>query len=266
MDDQAIAGILRQLVSREKEQAWSEFLEAYSPYILQVVHFLERDEDQRADSFLYVCEQLSQNRFQRLRRFRVGGPASFTTWLRVVVRNLCLDRRRKMHGRPRIPASLRDLPLVDQEVFRCVFHQHMKFSETALALQPLFPAIDDNRVGEIVERLGRRLSTRQRWILRVRAATANPVGRDQTDDGQGAEQRIADPAPGPEHLADLAERRAVLARAMSRLSGAERLLLRLRFEQGLTLEQVARLTGLENAQRVDRRIKELLRRLREEMS
>ena len=42
--------------------------------------------------------------------------------------------------------------------------------------------------------------------------------------------------------------------------------LNLRYEEGLTLEQVARLAGLGNAQQADRRIKEILARLREEMS
>jgi hypothetical protein len=42
--------------------------------------------------------------------------------------------------------------------------------------------------------------------------------------------------------------------------------LRLRYEEGLTLDQAARLTGLGNAQRADRRIREILTRLREEMS
>jgi DNA-directed RNA polymerase specialized sigma subunit len=54
--------------------------------------------------------------------------------------------------------------------------------------------------------------------------------------------------------------------ALSRLDRDERLLLRLRYEEGLTLDQVSRLAGLGNAQRADRRIKEVLTRLREEMS
>jgi DNA-directed RNA polymerase specialized sigma24 family protein len=44
------------------------------------------------------------------------------------------------------------------------------------------------------------------------------------------------------------------------------LLLRLRFDQDLTLEQIARLTGMESAQSVDRRIRRVLQELRQRMN
>ena len=78
--------------------------------------------------------------------------------------------------------------------------------------------------------------------------------------------QIADPGPDPETLAEIGEQRAALTRALSRLEKEERLLLHLRYEEGLTLEQVAQLAGLGNAQRADRRIREILTRLREDMS
>ena len=61
------------------------------------------------------------------------------------------------------------------------------------------------------------------------------------------------------------ERQTALARALERLSKRERLLVRLRFEQELTLEQIAKLLDMGNAQRADRQIKEILTRLREEV-
>src|SRR5258706_12794353 len=94
--------ILRGLTSDEAQSAWSEFLQSYAALIYQVVGFFERDTDHAADCFLFVCEHLSNNRYRRLRAFRVDGPAKFTTWLRAVVRNLCLDWHRKEFGRQRI--------------------------------------------------------------------------------------------------------------------------------------------------------------------
>ena len=44
-----------------------------------------------------------------------------------------------------------------------------------------------------------------------------------------------------------------------------RLLVKLRFEDGLTLDQIAGLLGLGNAQRADRQIKEVLARLRRDI-
>ena len=62
----------------------------------------------------------------------------------------------------------------------------------------------------------------------------------------------------------LEESRGALGRALARLSKRERLLVRMRFEQELTLDQIARLLNLGNAQRADRQIKMILTRLREE--
>ena len=142
----------------------------------------------------------------------------------------------------------------------------MSIGGTLAELNPRFPKHTEHQIHESVARLGERLTPRQRWILRARAAKEESLDKGPPHgDPPSVERQIADPRPNPETLADLEERRTALAHAMSRLSKAERLLLRLRFEQGLTLEQVARVTGLENAQKADRRIKELLGRLREEL-
>lgn len=79
-------------------------------------------------------------------------------------------------------------------------------------------------------------------------------------------REVSDPGPDPETLAVESEQRASLALAVARLPAGDRLLIRLRFEQGLTLEQVARLTASGNAQAVDRRIRQILKQLGKEMA
>ncbi len=177
MDSRRIARILEKLGSAERAAAWSEFLEVYSPLILQVAHFLEEDEDTRADCFLYICEQLSRNRFRRLRRFSVDGPASFPTWLRATARNLWVDWRRQKFGRPRMFRSVQDLPLLDQDVYRCVFERGMSTGGTLAELSPRFPKLTEHQIHESVARLGERLTPRQRWILRARAAKEESLSK-----------------------------------------------------------------------------------------
>src|SRR5205085_1351816 len=138
----------------------------------QTVRRLEPDGDRASDCFQFVCEQLVKDKFRRLHAYDPTGPASFSTWLRAVVRNLCLDLRRKEFGRLRDFRSISRLTPVDKEV---------------------------------------------------------------------------------------------LGRALSRLTKPERLLVKLRFEDELTLEQIAGLLGLGNAQRADRQIKEVLARLRQDV-
>ncbi len=193
MEDRRIAEILQGLGSSDSQDAWREFLEGYAPLLLQVARYSEPDPDSASDCFLFLCEHLSREGFRRLRRFRVGGAASFSTWLRAVSRNLCLDWRRHRHGRPR--------------------------REGAVPTRPIEVPLEE----------------------------------------------VRDPAPGPEMVAACNERQAALASAVGRLPAEDRLLLRMRFEQELTLEQIARTTGLKDAQSVDRRIRGILAALRKDL-
>src|ERR1700752_3402511 len=120
-DEPRIDELLQSLRSRDPQEAWARFLEFYAPAILQTVRHLERETDAAAECFLFTCEGLARDRFRRLRQLRTTGPARFSTWLRVVVRNLCRDWRRKKFGRQRNFEFVSRLPALDNEVF-CCFH------------------------------------------------------------------------------------------------------------------------------------------------
>jgi RNA polymerase sigma-70 factor (ECF subfamily) len=181
-----IQNILELIRSSEHEEAWSLFLCEYGDLTFQVVRRFESDADNAADCFQFVCEQLVDNSFRRLRKFKPHGPATFSTWLRAVIRNLCIDWTRKQFGRRR---------------------------------------------------------------------TRDP-GPQLTDLNQAA--NACDPNPDPEARAILLEKRALMNMAVRRLPAEDRLLLRLRYEEDLTLDQIAKLMDLGNPQRVDRRIKHVL--------
>ncbi|KAB2956839.1 MAG: hypothetical protein F9K18_13030, partial [Thermoanaerobaculia bacterium] len=106
------------LAARGSDDLWREFLDAHAPLVLQVVHLFERDADEIEDCFLFVCERLRRDDLRRIRKFRAEGTASFATWLRAVVRRLCLDWRRHRDGRFRLPRSVARLPPLEREVFR----------------------------------------------------------------------------------------------------------------------------------------------------
>ncbi len=266
MEDTQSAQLLQRFRSHQAQEAWAEFLEVFSPLILQVVRLFERDDDPIADCYLFVCEQLSQKQFRRLSLFRPDGPASFRTWLRAVVRNLCLDWRRREFGRHRVFESIQRLPALERGVFQCAFEQGLTPAETFLTLRAGFPALGEKQVEEAIEGIRKLLTPRQLWLLQggrpeVPARALEPDGTETSLD-----ERLADPGPDPESLARLNEQRKNLARALNQLPKAERLLLRLRFEQELTLEKVAKVTGIKDAQTADRRIKDVLARLQRSMS
>lgn len=261
MPEQSVENILQQLRSRDPHEAWTEFLEEYSGLIFQVSRYFEKDLDRASDCFQFVCEKLSEDRFRRLLRFKPQGTASFSTWLRAVVRNLCLDWRRKEFGRRRPFRSISRLSIFDQEVFNCVYERGASAEEILHLLRSKFPDVTPERVAESRDRIEQQLTAKQHWLLGTqsmrRAQGAN------IEEAEAAQFAIADPRPDPEAQALLAERRGALDRALDRLSKRERLLVRLRFEQELTLEQIAKLLDLGNAQRADRQIKDILVRLRE---
>jgi RNA polymerase sigma factor (sigma-70 family) len=266
MPQQSVENLLQGLRTRDPHVAWEAFLEEYAGLIFQVSRYIERDLDRASDCFQFVCEKLSEDRFRRLLRFKPNGPASFSTWLRAVVRNLCLDWRRKEFGRPRRFRSISRLSIFDQDVFSCVYERRVPVDEALQLLQTNFPDVTSAHLAESRERIEEALTTKQRWRLSIRSRRRLPETGTTVEEVETTLIEIPDPRPNPEKQALLAERRGALDRALDHLSKRERLLMRLRFEQELTLEQIANLLQLGNAQRADRQIKDILARLRENLT
>jgi RNA polymerase sigma factor (sigma-70 family) len=255
VDDPSVAELLKSLSSSKAQEAWEKFLDVYSPAIFRTIRLSERDEDAIADCFLSVCRGLAQNRFHRLRQFNPVGPARFSTWLRVVVRNLCVDWRRKAFGRQHRFEFVERLSALDQAVFQSLHLDRLSQEEALLRLAPNFPGLSRLTLAERADHILQGLSPRQRWLLSTRAADG---GHELTE----AAERVADERPSPETVAINEQLRTRLRRAVERLPHGDRLLLQLRFEQEMTLQHIARLLRIGDAQRADRRIREVLERLR----
>src|SRR5258705_2263797 len=153
MPEESFAKLLEHINSRDPEEAWGVFLDEYSTTIFQVVRHIERDSDSVPDCFQFVCERLSANSFLRLRKFQPQGPAVFSTWLRAVVRNLCLDWRRKRFGRHRVFKSISRLSVFDQEVFRHFYERRLSFDETLQSLRSIFPDLTPTQFAECRARI-----------------------------------------------------------------------------------------------------------------
>jgi len=155
---------------------------------------------------------------------------------------------------------------LNQDVFRCLYEQGLSASEAVISLRSQHPQLTSQQVEDCLESLFRSLKPRQRFLLSLRRAMAGSPDGLTGESDEAALQQVPDPQPDAERLFILEEQRASLARSVARLEDVERLLIRLRFEQGLTLQQVAIVAGLPDAQTADRRIKAILGRLRKEMS
>ena len=255
MEGDELGRILAGLRESDSDDAWTAFLERYASVIYAVVSPHGRDNEERSECFLFVCEKLIENQFRRLRKFRLDGNASFTTWLRVVVRRLSIDWHRRRVGRYRPFESIRRLTVLEHEIYQCVYEQGLDVEGTFLLLRSRFPTLSRQNIQDGLDRVEGSLDSRQRFLAGLRRVSAPYLEADA--------ESVADVRADPEALLTEAEQRALLTEALERLSVGDRLLIRLRFEQELTLKEIARLTGAVGPQSVHRRIRSILLGLRD---
>lgn len=258
MNHESASELLEQLSSGRVDAAWNEFLARYSPLIMHVIRRREADDDRAMECFIHVCGALSDHGFRRLRSFRTDGPARFKTWLMAVVSNLCVDWRRKEQGRVRPLRRVSRLPELDQQVYRCIYVRGMSSAHCVEALAPRFPGLNEATVREINARLFAVLTPQQRWQLSVRTPVLKTVDCGAGPEDDDPAWQVAVPGPGPDELAAELQEQRQLQDALAKLPAEQRLLLRLRYEQDLTLAEVARLTGQPDPFRADRRIRAAL--------
>jgi len=265
--DSAVALLLEGLRSSRSQEVWAEFLGQYSSVIFETCRYSTSDEDQAGDCFLFACEQLSKNGFRRLLRFRPAGSAAFSTWLRVVVRNLCLDWRRKEFGRPRLFRSIAQLPPLEAEVYRCHFEKGLSLEDTLVSLRPAFPGLTLERLAAAEGQIQESLSSRQHWLRSTQKLQLQSMSQESNIGVMEAPANDpADPHPNQELALASREQEHQLRITLQKLTKAERLLIRLRFEQSLTLEEIARLTAASDAQWIHRQIAAILEKLRKNMT
>ena len=262
MSDPGIAGLLKRLQSPDPLSAWQEFLHEYSPVCYQAARAFASTSDVAADCYLYVCEELARNNFRRLLKFKPDGPASFKTWLLVVARNLCFDWHRKRVGRPRPFKSLQSLSEFEFEVYVCRFERRLSPEQTLEHLRSADPNVGLAHVESAEQKIDRCLNSRQRWILSMRQAESSTSTVLLSEEGEELISQIPDIRADQEMLIADQEQHAQLMKSLSGLPAQERLLVQLRFEQDLSLDEIARIVGLGDAQRVHRQIGAVLQKLR----
>ena len=258
--------LLTQLRSADAQTAWKEFLLQYSSVLYQSVLTFTHDEDDASDCFVHICEQLVRNGFRRLLQFKIDEAASFSTWLRVVARNLCYDWHRKKYGRLRPFKSVQSFSALELEVYSCRYERGLSRGETWQRLRAAWPALTIDLLPEIESRIENSLNSRQRWLLSARRQRESSALISDTDAEIWEEAESAvDTGPNPETIVADSQQRGRLHESIKLLPPIERLIVHLRFEEELSLEEIAQLTGFGDAQRVHRRIAAILQKLREAM-
>jgi len=254
--------LLHRLSSADAGPAWVEFLDRYSALILHTANQFEYRQDRSSECFLYVCEQLNEDGFRRLLKFNTKRKAKFKTWLGTVVFNLCVDWHRREFGRATLLPAISALPAFDRVVYRMVIEQGMNKEVSFQMLRADFPDLTRELVESAVIRVYSLLTPRQRWNVTIRNR------RGQLARGRFSEdsvQHLPDPGTGPEAQAQIQQDIETLQDAMVFLPARQRLLLRLRFQEGLSLRKIAELTQLGDTNRAWRHIQAALKALFEQV-
>ena len=149
--------------------------------------------------------------------------------------------------------------VTDQLLFEVVFRRGFSAVEAREELSRRCVELSVAAVEERIQDLRRCLSSRQLWLL----SSGNTM-LDSIDGEEGGTYVVEplDPTPDPEALAVLRETHQDVSAALASLTDSDRLLVRLRYQEGLTLQQVARLVGLKDAQTADRRLRDIIDHLR----
>lgn len=180
-----------------------------------------------------------------LKKFR--GLSTFKTFLVTVIQRLFLDWRIKEWGKWRPTADARRSGPVAIELERLVLRDHMEFDQAAATLISKGTATSREECDRVWGELPRRPS-RQRT-------------GEQALDSLPSPSRSGDSLVDEEQLARAGKAGTALAQAVPRLTPQEQLIIRLRFQDGVTVARIAQLIG-EEQKPLYRRIEQILGRLR----
>ena len=97
----ALGELLRASDTGEREAAWEDLISRHTRLLLAVARSFRGSHDEVMERYAYILGKLRESDFRRLRTFSPAGGASFSTWLAVAGRRLCLDYHRSLYGRQR---------------------------------------------------------------------------------------------------------------------------------------------------------------------
>lgn len=244
----SITELLHRLSSVDAGPAWVEFLDRYAQQIINAANQFEYERDRINECFIFVCGKLNDDGFRRLLNFNTSGSAKFSTWLGTVVFNLCVDWHRQEFGRVTLLPAISALPTFDQSVYRLVIEQELSKEACYQTLRANFPDLSRDLVANALGRIYSILTPRQRWQISVRNR------RSRQDPLQGRVECLPDPGSGPELETQSAQELETLQAALAHLPVDQRLLLFLRYQEGLGLKKIAELKQLGDSNRAWRHI------------
>lgn len=245
---------LLRLFLRHGARAWDLFLDRYADVIFHHLQRLRFDYDDAMDCFTYICEKLVENDFRRMRAIHhTGRSGELTPWLLKVVERLSVNWIWSQKGRYRLFKPIAKLSKSDQRVFEMHFRYGLSpvsiYEQLRVELQQEM-ALGD--VFDALERIHGALSPVKRWRLLCQLARARgALSLDQLRDDADAPFEPAAADDDPESGLIRREEQQRMERVLAMLNPRERLIVQLRYEDGLEFREIAAILHLD-----DREVKE----------
>lgn len=250
---------LRTLLAADPDAGWRAFIDDYTPLLLALINragVTKRDE--AMEVYVLVCERLAADDCGRLRQ-RDPRKGPLGAWLSVVVRNAVIDWIRSRAGRRRLFGAVRNLSRADQRVFELYYWEDRIPSEIVEILRmEQFGQITLLGVLDALDRIHGVLTGRHHSELISMALRSRPMASVEEELAAGAEVR--DEAAGPETRAAAREAHAQLEAALAALPPEDAAIVRLKYIQGLSHEQIRRALHLDRLG--DDRLTGIMRQLR----
>lgn len=251
--NEPVESLLTELADSRNSAAWRFFLRRYGPAIMSTARQHAPDPQDAQDCFIYICEKLCEDSCRRLRSFDPSRGGTFRTWLIATASNHCTDWCRARYGRPGIPPAIRALPGLAQLAFQLNVVEGLDRESCLIGLRHRFPETTRSQLSDALAAVHTALSPRQRWKYTVFRQRGRVVPPELGEHPVGPEGEA-----NPLTLAATNEGHAILDTALSRLTAQQRLALRLRYAQEMTLEEVAAVLGLDDLHQARRIIQAAL--------
>lgn len=245
------------------EESWRAFCETYSPVIERSIRRYVRDGEAARDLYVSLLEKL---RGGSLGSYR--GTSTLAAWLYVVARNRCKDYFRSASGLRHVLGMLKGMRSGERRFFELYYVEGLSMHETYESMRSeTGGATSRIDVIEYDEAIRRRIAKKRLARLTerlLRPDAARRMERSIETLPEGTELRD-EAGPSPEESADAGPREEALRKlraALLGLSPRDRLMLDLRFEQGLSLRKTGEILDMGDARRVHEKLGQLLAQLR----
>lgn len=204
-----------------------KLFEDHFALVEELIRFLARRNrlgmDEREDFTSYAMFKLVVNNYARLRKYR--GDSSFRTYLTVVMQRLFLDYRTQKWGKWRPSTTAKRLGVTAVRLETLLFRDGIDFRE---AREMLLTRTDTALSGEALWELATKLPRRQR-AKRVEEDALENIGVPGREDYVVSRENAT--------LIRLIEAR--LVEESGRLTVEERVILKMRFDEGKSVPEIA---------------------------